>query len=319
MPTPSLCRRSRACRSPRSSRRCPGRRRSRSGTSSSPPRRRPARDRSRSPVEASATGSPLDCRAPVAALPLRARRSISCTIASVAPAADSSTQRIPATESRARRGELALRRRDGLEDARRLAGGRARARGLDLERGLEVVHHLLDRLVALGGVLRGRPLDHQRDRRRDLRAAPLHVGQLLVDVLHRDPDLAVGVERDVAGQHLVEDDPERVDVGARVGALPHRLLGRDVVGRAEHAPGGGDARLLELAGDPEVGDLGPPVGVDQDVLRLDVAVDHAARVGDGEAAGDLDRVGDRVLHLERARARAIRCFSVSPSTYSKTM
>ena len=83
-------------------------------------------------------------------------------------------------------------------------------------------------------------------------------------------------------------------------AVAHRLLGGDVVGGAEDAAGGGHPVLLELARDPEVGQLRPALGVDQDVLRLDVAVDHVAGVGDGEAAGDLDRVGERLLGVERA-------------------
>ena len=101
-------------------------------------------------------------------------------------------------------------------------------------------------------------------------------------------------------------------------AVAHRLLGGDVVGGAEHAAGRGHPVLLELARDPEVGQLRPPLGVDQDVLRLDVAVDHVAGVGDGQAAGDLDRVGEGLLGSS-APTPAIRCFSVSPSTYSKTM
>ena len=80
----------------------------------------------------------------------------------------------------------------------------------------------------------------------------------------------------------------------------HRLLGGDVVGGAEDAAGGGHPVLFELAGDAEVGQLGAPLVVDQDVLRLDVAVDHVARVGDAEPARDLDRVGDRLLGVERA-------------------
>ena len=84
--------------------------------------------------------------------------------------------------------------------------------------------------------------------------------------------------------------------------VAHRLLGGDVVGGAEHAAGRGHPVLLELARDPEVGQLRPTLGVDQDVLRLDVAVDHVARVGDAEPPGDLDRVGDRLLGVERADA-----------------
>ena len=41
------------------------------------------------------------------------------------------------------------------------------------------------------------------------------------------------------------------------------------------------------AGDPEVGDVDPAVAADEDVRRLDVAVDDAAVVGDLEGAGDV--------------------------------
>ena len=111
----------------------------------------------------------------------------------------------------------------------------------------------------------------------------------------------VGLERDLAGEHLVEDDPERVDVGLRGDLVAERLLGRDVVGRAEHAAGGGQALRLERAGDAEVGDLGAALVVDQDVLRLDVAVDEAVLVRALERPADLDRVGDGLGHRQRAR------------------
>ncbi len=217
------------------------------------------------------------------------------------PTRASSSDRRPGPA--ARRRQLPLRRRHGVEDARRLAGGRAGPRRLDLERGLEIVDHLADVLVALRRVLGGRALDDQRHRGRDLGPAALDVGEILVDVFHRHPDLAVGVERDLADQHLVEDDAEAVDVGARVGGVAHRLLGGDVVGGAEDAAGGGHPVLFELAGDAEVGQFRPPLVVDEDVLGLDVAVDHVAGVGDAEAAGDLDRVGDRLLDVEGADPR----------------
>ena len=76
--------------------------------------------------------------------------------------------------------------------------------------------------------------------------------------------------------------------------LAERLLGRDVVGRAEHAPVGGQALLVERAGDPEVGDLRRSLFVDQHVLRLDVTVDDVAGVCGAERARDLDRVCDRL-------------------------
>ena len=58
-----------------------------------------------------------------------------------------------------------------------------------------------------------------------------------------------------AGQQLVGDDAERVDVGAGAGLLAAGLLGRQIGGRAEHRADLGDARLVGGAGDPEVGEL----------------------------------------------------------------
>ena len=60
----------------------------------------------------------------------------------------------------------------------------------------------------------------------------------------------------LAGEQLVEDDAERVDVAsARRPCRPLRLLGRDVVGRPEHRPGLRQPVDVERARDPEVGHL----------------------------------------------------------------
>ena len=174
-------------------------------------------------------------------------------------------------------------------------GRAAGPRDLDLQGALQVAKELGHVRIAVLGLLGGRPVDRRGEHGRGVRPPLLHVGHQLVDVLHRDPDLGLGLERDIAGQHLVEDDAERVDVGPRVGLLAHRLLGGDVVGGAEHPTGSGQAVDLERAGDSEVGDLGPPVGVDQHVLRLDVAVDQPRLVSARKAAADLDRVGGRLV------------------------
>ena len=96
--------------------------------------------------------------------------------------------------------------------------------------------------------------------------------------------------------------------------LAHRLLGRDVIGGAEHAPGLREPVLLELASDAEVGHLRPALGVDEDVLRLDVAVHEPPRVGGGEPAPDLDRRTRRPRRAAGRPRRSIRCLSVSPSS-----
>ncbi len=80
------------------------------------------------------------------------------------------------------------------------------------------------------------------------------------------------------GQHLVEDDADRVEVGALVDGLALGLFGRQVLGRAQNGAGLGHLRVVGL-GDAEVGDLHRAGGVDQDVLRLDVAVHDVRAVG----------------------------------------
>ena len=97
-------------------------------------------------------------------------------------------------------------------------------------------------------------------------------------------------ERRLAGEHLVEHAAQGVDVGAGGDlALAHRLLGAHVVRRAERHAGLGHPVPAGLAGgerDAEVGHQRAPV-VQQDVLRLDVAVDHAVPVGVVERVGHL--------------------------------
>ena len=89
------------------------------------------------------------------------------------------------------------------------------------------------------------------------------------------------------------------------------LLGRHVRGRAEHLAGGGHALHVDQLRDAEVGQLHAAVLVQQHVLGLDVAVDHALGVRGAERARDLDRdarrdlgrdVGMRVDELLERRA-----------------
>ena len=118
-------------------------------------------------------------------------------------------------------------------------------------------------------------------------------------------DRRFAVEGAVAGEHLVEDRAQREEVGAGVGGETPHLLRRHVPIRADHHAGprlGERPRRRQLVagalgadelGDPEVEDLGPPVAGQEQVLRLEVAVDDAALVRRRQAArhrgGDLRR------------------------------
>ena len=102
----------------------------------------------------------------------------------------------------------------------------------------------------------------------------------------------------LSGQHLEEHDAQRVDVRLTGHRPAEGLLGGDVVGRPEHPPVCRQALLGQRAGDPEVGDQGPAVAVDEDVLRLHVAMDDVRVVGRAERTRELDRVSDGLRDLE---------------------
>ena len=118
-------------------------------------------------------------------------------------------------------------------------------------------------------------------------------------VLDGDGNGVVALERESPRQHFVEHDARGVDVRARVRAVAPRLLGRHVVHRAE--------RLLRErvggvgeAGDAEVSDLDAAVAKHHDVLRLDVAVDDAARMRVRERLHDLRDEVQRLTPVELA-------------------
>ena len=123
-------------------------------------------------------------------------------------------------------------------------------------------------------------------------------------MLERDGDEVVAWERHVAGQELEQDAAERIDVALGPDALAARLLGRDVVRRSHHCARLGDAALdVERPRDPEVGHLRAAVAVQEDVLRLHVAVDDAALVREREPARDRQPEVDDLVDRERAALR----------------
>ena len=106
------------------------------------------------------------------------------------------------------------------------------------------------------------------------------------------PDLQQGLgdrparERRPARQEGIEDGPQAVHVGRRRHrpALPRRLLGGHVRRRPDDRAGEGQlAGPADPLGQPEVADEGPALFVEQDIGRLEVAVQNAppVRVVDG--------------------------------------
>ena len=114
-----------------------------------------------------------------------------------------------------------------------------------------------------------------------------------------------------AGEHLVQHAPEREDVGARVGRArrapvpatcsrrcraPRRL--RSAPSRVASSAG---ARVGGSVARPKSSSFTLAVAGDEDVLRLEIAMDDAAVVRGGEAAADLRRVVERGRQRQRRR------------------
>ena len=106
------------------------------------------------------------------------------------------------------------------------------------------------------------------------------------------------LERHVPGQHLVEHDADRPDIGARVRGLPAHLLRRHVGRRAEGRVLRRQLQRIDERRQAEVEDAHAVLGQDH-VARLDVAVDDALRVRLGEPVGDLRRDLERLVDRHR--------------------
>ena len=131
----------------------------------------------------------------------------------------------------------------------------------------------------------------------DLGAGP---GGGLVQVAVHQDDGRGPLERRLAGQHLVDQDAQRVQVGlvADLGG-PADLLGGHVGGRPQGPPGGRQGGGVEVLGDPEVGQLDLALAGDHQVRRLEVAVDHAVLVRVVQRVADLDGQVDHLAPGER--------------------
>ena len=134
-------------------------------------------------------------------------------------------------------------------------------------------------------------------------ARVIHRGRIgfVLDVLHRDRHRGVTVEGRAPGQHLIEDDPQRVDIRRRRNDLALRLFGGIVLHRAKRHAGCREPLRLDVlvhAGDAEVGQLDQPRLVEHDVLRLDVAMDDALAVRGSQPERHVMRDSDGAIDLE---------------------
>ena len=105
-----------------------------------------------------------------------------------------------------------------------------------------------------------------------------------------------------AGKHLIEDGAEAVDVnGGGQSLAGSGLLGGHVFRRAHQRPGlGQPGVVLEPSRQPEVGDVGLALLVDQDVGWLEVAVQQPVLVGVVDGQGCLPQQSGRGARRQRS-------------------
>ena len=172
--------------------------------------------------------------------------------------------------------------------------------------GQQVADELLGRLIAPVAIL-GHQLDEDaRQVRGDVGVELAHVGRrvllMLEQLLEHRP---IGKGR-TSREHVKERASERIKVAPDVDvARVAGLFGADVVERAQGHPALGQAVVataFETAGQAHVDELRPALGRDDDVRRLDVAMDDPALGGVHQGAGDLQREVDRLADRERTVA-----------------
>ena len=124
------------------------------------------------------------------------------------------------------------------------------------------------------------------------------------------------------GEDEVERAAQAVQVGPPIDRMAvERLFGGQIVGRAEHVFVVCDRQRGFLAvgefGQSQVQHFDRALGVDQQIGRLDVAVDQAGFVGMFQSVGRLgDVVGGQIV-VQRPSSLTMFCRS-RPSTYSMT-
>ena len=121
--------------------------------------------------------------------------------------------------------------------------------------------------------------------------------------------MSVAADGRLAGQQLVQRRPEAVDVDPVVdqAVLGQRLLRGHVPQRAEQVAAHRQAGVGAEPGQAEVADVHLAGGVQQQVARLDVAVDDAERVGVLQGVGGVgDQFGGAAEELAARRAGPLR-------------
>ena len=158
--------------------------------------------------------------------------------------------------------------------------------------GIEVGDDLVDVLITQIEVALQAPVNDVAEWLGDVRAYRGEVSGIFLRAKNKAGDGAVSLKWHLAAEQLVEDDAERKDVRALVDGLAEGLLGRHVVHGADEAAGLGQLAVLDGARQAEVHHQYPPVAINEDVLRLQVAMDDPDGVRRLQCTADLADDGD---------------------------
>ena len=174
---------------------------------------------------------------------------------------------------------------------------------------IQIAGHLPGGLIAVCGVLGHRGQYHRID------IDPLGGGQRgIIDKLRRRGRFFLHMlvshgkggfafEWGAAGEYLVHDAAQRIDIGTRIGVLAARLLRGKVLGGTDNGRSLGHrrGRIIQCTGDAKVHHLHLAGIGEHDIRRLDIAVN------DSRLMGCLQGLRDRLEDLRRllGRQRAI--------------
>ena len=129
---------------------------------------------------------------------------------------------------------------------------------------------------------------------------PRQLGDGILDVLEGKSDRRVGLEGQPPGQHLEEDYPQSIDVGVWADIRSaFGLLGAHVRRGSDHRSAGERGGCLRPLDDAEIRQIGLAVGIEEDIRRFDVAMDHASPVSFVQRGRDPASHSDALRHGQR--------------------
>ena len=178
----------------------------------------------------------------------------------------------------------------------------------------QVCRQLGGRLITVVSILGKQALQDAHHLGRDILAKAAHVRDGIVEVHHHQRHGRIRHERRAPAQHLIQGNPQRIQVRAVIGDFAADQLRRHVAGRPHHGACGRVAVAAQDLDDPKIHQDGLALHVEHDVGGLDVAMDHAALVGIADCIGDVrckfDGIFDRKLPsgIDQPFQAVLECF-----------